>query len=226
MAQVLKLLLIIRTLAGQALSKPAQKEPSCLIRSQDGGLNTCQTAVSVAQTWLYMKFHLSPDWSILQWHVNFLCQNCHCCLLSFITVSLKMIMCKSQHKELSTFCSLQLLEEMVFISPIQLAYKYIRSELLLPSVIHIPCASVMAGPPAFRFGQSYGECFSQRNWSLHCCGWPGIWDINTMYGGTSLTARTCQEVSKGSVYFLGRKRSSGLNLMACCNPAASEALCP
>lgn len=74
------------------------------MRSQDGGLTTCQTAVSVAQTWLYMKFHLSAAWSILQWHVNFLSQK-HCCyLVSFINVSLSMIRCKSQHKELSMFC--------------------------------------------------------------------------------------------------------------------------
>lgn len=131
------------------------------MRSQGGGLTMCQTAVSVAQTWLYTKSHLSPDWSILQWHMNFLCQTPHCRLVSFINVLLRMITCKSQHKELSAFCSPQLLKEMVFISPVQPTYQHIPGELLLLPVIHILCASATAqvqslGPPAFRSGRLLG----------------------------------------------------------------------
>lgn len=53
-------------LAGQALSKPDREEGSCLTRSRDGGVTTCQTAVSAAQTWPYTEFHPSPVCSVLQ----------------------------------------------------------------------------------------------------------------------------------------------------------------
>lgn len=165
-AQVLKAVLIISPLTGQAQSKPPWEKGSCPIRSQDGGLTTCQTAVSMAQTEHYVKFYF-PLTAAFCSDVDFLCQKCHCCLVSFISVSLIMITCKSQHKELGTFCSPWLLKEMVFISPIQLAYQHIPRQLLWPPVIHILSTSAMAGPPAFRSGhllrpELWGMSFTEK----------------------------------------------------------------